>query len=166
MKNIIKKMVVLALMIALNIVLSRNIAIINLWNFKISFTFVTLIITGYLYGPLYSALVGGIGDFIGALLFPIGPYNPLFTITAILSGLVFGMFYEKNIEYKYIFIECPINQIFVSLLLNTYFIALVYDKSYLLMLSTRIIQTIIMIVVQIPTIMLLRPFLKDLKRRI
>lgn len=158
-----KKIVLLALLVALNIVLSRIVPAINAWNMKISLTFITMVIAGNLYGPAYSALVGALGDFIGSLLFPIGAYNPLFTLTALLSGLTFGIFFEKNMEIKYAAIECLANNIFVTLLLNSWFIAITYNASFTALLATRSIQAIVMFVVQMLLIIVLKPAVNRLR---
>lgn len=158
-----KKIVLLALLIGLNIVLSRIVPAINAWNMKISLTFITMVIAGNLYGPVFSILVGGLGDFIGSLLFPIGAYNPLFTITAILSGLIFGIFYEKNMEPKYAVIECLTNNIFVTLLLNSWFISITYNTSFTALLATRSLQALVMFVIQMLLIIVLKPAVKRLR---
>ena len=158
-----KKIVLLALLVALNIVLSRIVPAINAWNMKISLTFITMVIAGNIYGPIYSVLVGALGDFIGSLLFPIGAYNPLFTITAALSGLVFGIFYEKNMETKHAAIECLINNICVTLLLNSWFISITYNTSFTALLATRSIQALVMFVVQMLLIIVLKPAVTRLR---
>lgn len=157
-----KKLVVLALMIALNIVFSRLIPAVNVWNTKIAFTFITLVVTGYLYGPIYSGLVGGVGDLIGALLFPIGEFNPLFTLTAIMSGVIFGIFHKKNLELSYVIIESLLNHIFVTILLNSWFIAISYNASFVALLATRSLQSLVMFVIEIILITLLKPAIKRL----
>ena len=158
-----KDLVMLALLIGLNIVLSRLVPLINLWNMKISLTFVTLLIAGYLYGPLGAGLVGGVGDLIGSLLFPIGAYNPLFTLTAVISGVIFGFFRHDNLSFTNTILACIINQIGVSLLLNTWFIAITYNASFKALLSTRIIQAIVVLVIEVIVIRLINPFLPRLK---
>ncbi len=158
-----KDLVMLALLIGLNIVLSRLVPLINVWNMKISLTFVTLLIAGYLYGPLGGALVGGIGDLIGSLLFPIGAYNPLFTLTAVISGLIFGFFHHNDTGIVKTVLACVINQIGCSLLLNTWFISIVYNASFKALLSTRVIQAAVMLVIEFIVIRLLDPFLPRLR---
>jgi len=163
MKNIgTKKLVVIAWLIGLNIVFSRVLSI-NAYNFKISLTFTTIYIVGKLYGTKWSMLVAGLGDLIGALLFPIGAYNPLFTITAIISGFIFGTFcYEQNSFIKTV-VAVLISQLGCSLLLNTWFISIVYKTSFMVLLKTRIIQTLVMIIIQIPVIKGLEMFLNRIK---
>ncbi len=53
-------------------------------------------IAAYLYGPIGGAVVGGIADFIGAILFPIGAYFPGFTLTCVITGAVYGLFFAQE----------------------------------------------------------------------
>lgn len=164
MRNIrTKDLVMIALLIGLNIVLSRLVPVINAWNMKISLTFVTLLLAGYLYGPVGGMLVGGLGDLIGSLLFPIGAYNPLFTLTAVISGLIFGIFHYNNTKLINTVLACVINQIGCSLLLNTWFISIVYNASFKALLSTRVIQAAVMLVIEFIIIRMIEPLFPHLK---
>lgn len=160
-----RMLVTISLLIGLNVVFSRLISISTL-SFKISFTFLTLALAAYLYGPIVSCLIGGLGDLIGALLFPIGAFNPLFTITAILSGLVYGLLFYKDLDNKKIIIAILIDRIVVSLLINTYFISITYNSSYGALLLTRVYQNIVMIIVEYITLNLLRNSFSRLKEYI
>ena len=83
--------VYIGVLTAMEIVLNRFLSI-NAWNLKIGFSFVPVAIAGMLFGPIPAAIVAALGDFVGALVFPIGPYFPGFTFTAFLTGIVFGFF--------------------------------------------------------------------------
>ena len=48
-------------------------------------------------------LVFGLTDYIGAHLFPFGEYFVGFTISAIIKGLIYGVFlYPGNLEFPHI----------------------------------------------------------------
>ena len=162
-KNGIRRLVITSLLIGLNIVLSRLVSISNV-SFKISLTFITLIIAAYLYGPFYSCLVGGIGDLVGSLLFPIGAYNPLFTLTATLSGLVYGIFLHEKLKIKNIVLSVLIDKLVVSLLINTLIISILSNASFKALFLTRLYTNIIMIIVEIIVIISLKKFLMRLKK--
>ena len=163
--NNLKKLVLIAMLIALNIIFSRLISI-SAWNFKISLTFITGLIAGYFYGPLWSAVVCGVGDLIGSLLFPIGEYNPLFTLTAIVSGLIYGFFLYDNLETKNVIIAVLLNQLGCSLLLNTLFISIVYNTSYVHLLATRVVQSVVMLLIEFVVIKGLSVFLTKLRKKV
>lgn len=166
MKKIkIKDMILISLLIGLNIVIARFLSI-NVWNTKIGFAFLTVFVAAYIYGPIGGAIVGGMGDLIGALLFPVGPFYPAFTITACLLGIVFGLFLHHKDNVKNIIFAVLINELVLSLLLNTFWISILYNASFTALLITRSIQAIIMIVVEIISIKLLIKALPSLERRI
>ena len=58
-----------------------------------------LVIAAVVHGPVAAALVGGLGDMIGAIAFPTGSYFPGFTLTQVLMGLSFGLaLYRKPLH--------------------------------------------------------------------
>lgn len=80
----IKKIILSAMMIAIYLILDRFISI-KTPILKISFIFIPIIISAIYLGPIYTGIIAGIGDLIGALLFPFGTYILGFTISAILT---------------------------------------------------------------------------------
>lgn len=159
-----KDFVLISLLIGLNIVLSRFLSI-NAWNIKIGFTFVTIYVASYMYGPIIGGLVGGFGDLIGALLFPIGPYFPGFSFTAVLVGILFGVLLKKSDNLPRIIITCLLSEFILSLFLNTFWIHVLYNANYLALLATRVVQSAVMTFVEIITIKMLVKALPQLERR-
>lgn len=146
-KNNTKEMVTAAVLIAASIVLSRFLSI-NACNLKIGFTFVPVFVAAYLYGPLIGGMVGGIADFLGAVLFPIGPYFPGFTLTCALTGVVFGLLLHKKQSGLRVLAASAINQLILGLLLNTYWIVLLYGLSFRVLFLTRMVQCAVMLPVE------------------
>lgn len=144
----INMMVTLALLIGMEIIFARFLSI-SAWNIRIGFSFVPLAIAAMMYGPMGGAIVGGISDFLGAILFPTGAYFPGFTITAILTGIVLGVFLYKKQDMKRIVTAVCINQLILSFLVNSLWISILYGSPYIPLLGTRIFQTMILIPVQI-----------------
>ena len=145
---------VIAMLIAANVVLSRFLSF-NVWNLKIGFTFVTVVFAAYLFGPIAAALVGGLGGLIGALPFSIGPYFPGFTLTAVLTGICFGVFLYKKTSFAKICSCVAINELIGSALLNTLWIAVLYGSDFKAVLMSRLpTQILPMMVVEIVFIQL------------
>ena len=88
-------LVTLALLIAMNVILTRFFGIQTPIS-QINFSFVPVVLAALLYGPLPAALVGAVGDVLGAVLFPAGAYFPGFTLTSALGGLIYGLFLYKK----------------------------------------------------------------------
>ncbi len=86
-----KKLAVSAILVALAVVLTRVLAI-NTMLVKIGFGFVPIIVAAIYFGPFYTGVIAAIADVVGTLMFPVGAFNPAFTVTAFLSGLTYGLF--------------------------------------------------------------------------
>lgn len=143
-----KTITMLGVLIALEIILNRFLSI-NAWNIKIGFNFIPIAIAAIIYGPISAAIVGGLGDFIGAILFPIGAYFPGFTLTSALIGMVLGLFLHHKQSIIRIILAVGINQFILGLCLNTLWISILYGAGFVPLFFTRIFQCIILFPVQI-----------------
>ena len=90
---------VAAFLIAAEIVLNRF-ASINTMGLKIGFAFVPPTLAAIMFGPGMSAAVWGLSDMLGAILFPIGPYHPGFTVCAALMGVISGFLLNPDFTAK------------------------------------------------------------------
>lgn len=168
------KLCVSAMMVAAEIVLNRFCSI-NTAGWKIGFSFVPVVLTAMLYGSGMAALVGGLSDLCGALLFPIGPYHPGFTIVAALAGWNYGFFlHNTDVHRSFVFGEIHFttqwkktgfwhmllptlwNQLVLGLALNTVWVSMLYgSRTYWGWFLYRLPEYAVMI----PVIMLLMPAL-------
>ena len=57
---------------------------------EIRFMVLPVAAAGWLFGPVVGGLVGIVADVGGYLIKPTGPFFPGFTITSMLSGVIFG----------------------------------------------------------------------------
>ena len=138
-----QQLVLMAMLIAANVVLSRFLSI-SAWNIKIGFAFVPVVMAAIYMGPLQAALVGALGDFVGAILFPIGAYFPGFTLTAFLVGLTYGIFLHKKQSNTLIIAAVILTEVIGSLLLNTLWISILYGSPFMPLLATRVFQVLMM----------------------
>ena len=138
----------LGLLLAVEIVLSRFLSI-SAWNLKIGLSFIPVVLAAVLYGPLPAAILGGLGDFLGAILFPIGPYFPGFTLTAFLTGMIFGLFLYRRRTLPRILASVGIIQFVLGLLINSWWISLLYGSPYGPLLAARAVQAVALTVIQI-----------------
>lgn len=160
----VRTIVWLALFTALFIVLERFLSI-NVWNMRIGFAFIALAMAGMLYGPLAAGLVGAAGDILGMLLFPTGPYFPGFTLNAFLTGAVFGLFLYKGMTIKRMIGAVAVNQLILSLFVQTLWISMTYGAPYIGLLPVRLTQCLVMIPVQLMSLYLIgRPLANAMRR--
>lgn len=155
------KILLTALMAALKVILDRFLSY-NVWNQRIGFAFIAVAFSAALLGAPWAMLTAGLGDLIGALLFPTGAYFPGFTAVSALVGLCTGLFIHKNASLLRITASVLINHIFGTVILNSLWIALLYNKSgipffkyYLTLLPMRAAQAVLMTVIQIAVVWLL-----------
>ena len=151
----VQKVTRIALLIALEIVLSRFLSI-STPIAKIGFSFIPLAMIGMMYGPLYGGIAGGLCDFIGAILFPIGAYFPGYTLTAFLSGATYGLFLQKDGSKKWwkIIVASLIINLVYHLGINTYWTTLFTGKGYLALLPTRVFSNGVLMPMEIIVIKL------------
>ena len=148
----------LALLTALEIVLSRFLSF-SVWNVKIGFSFVPIAVAAMLYGPLAAGITAALADFMGAVLFPIGPYFPGFTLTAFLMGGVLGLFLRRKQDWKHIAGAVVINQFILGLFLNTCWISVLYETPFWALCPIRAAQSAVLTAMQIPIIHYVERFL-------
>ena len=161
-KNI-KTLTLMALLTAVEIVLSRFLSI-SAWNTKIGFAFIPVVVAAMLLGPYRAGLVAALADFLGAILFPIGVYFPGFTLTAFFMGLIYGLFLYKEQSFLRIVLAVAVHQLLLSLLLNTLWISVLYGSPYGPLLLTRLPQCGILAAVQLAVIPLLVKALPMLRK--
>ena len=121
-----------AMMTALTVVLNRFCSI-HTAGWTIGFAFVPVAMIAIVYGPAAGAVVGGLADLIGALLFPFGPYHPGFTVIGALMGAVYGWFlYEKKARFfPHILAPAVLNNLLLGLCVNTVWVSQLYgSKTY------------------------------------
>lgn len=101
--SIIQRIIVCAILAALGFVLDRFLGItfplFGVKSFSVNLSFVPIIFSGFIYGPVWGALVGALQDLLGAFLVPMGPFFIGYTATTAFVGACagfFGMIFLKN----------------------------------------------------------------------
>ncbi len=160
---------VMGMLTAMEVVLERVVAI-NVLTFKINLAFIPMAVAAYLYGPVGGAVVYGLGDIIGTLLFPVGAYNPLFTLTNVLIGILYGLCLRGELKIWKIAIGPIIARTVGTLGLNALWIYIFFikgKKGYWAFLLTRVPEAAIMLaaelIILIPLFMGCRNWLNHLK---
>ena len=143
-----KQTAICGILVACEIVLSRFCSI-NAWNIKIGFNFIPIAVAAILFGAFPAGIVAAMGDFLGAVLFPIGPYFLGFTVTAFAIGIMLGLLLHQRQDWKHIIFAVVLNQLLLSLLLNSLWISILYSAPFRPLLVTRSVQVIILTPIQI-----------------
>ncbi|MGI5976248.1 MAG: folate family ECF transporter S component [Candidatus Limivicinus sp.] len=155
MKTATKKLTVSAILLAAAILLTRVLAF-NTPIMKIGLGFAAIAFCAMAYGPGWAALLAALADFLGSLLFPTGPYFPGFSLTAALTGLIFGLcLYRRSSALKSALLASGLNVVLVSFLANTAMISYITSASYPALLAVRAVQLAVMLPLQFIVIFML-----------
>lgn len=160
----VNQLVMMGVLVAMDVILARFLSI-NTPVTRIGFAFVARVIAAIAFGPLQAAAVGGIADFIGAIVFPTGGYFPGFTVTAAMIGLIYGLFLHRKVTVVRIVGAVATSQIVCSLGLNTLWLSMMTGSSFAALLSTRLIQAAVTGAAQVITIVLMQGTFVLIKRQ-
>jgi ECF transporter S component (folate family) len=144
-----KKFVFIGLFIAIDILLTYVFSI-QTPIIRISFGFIPVALSAMLFGPVLGGITGALSDILGMLIFPKGAYFPGFTVSAFLSGFIYGIFlYKKHVSVIRISIASIINIVLIDMVLNSLWLSILMAKGFLGILLPRIIKSLIMFPIQV-----------------
>ncbi len=142
-RNYLTVIVTVALLIALNVILTRFLSI-NTTFLRIGFGVLPVAIAGIAFGPFWGAVTGAVGDILGMIIFPSGEYFPGFTLTALLTGVVFGLvLYNKTVSIPRLLTAASLVCIPLNLLLDTLWLHMMYGNGFLVLLPGRAVKCIL-----------------------
>jgi len=146
-----KKMVMVSLLIAMQIVLERFVPLVNLGNIRVSFTFVPVSICSIIFGPLTGGLSAFIADFLGMLIAPggQGAYHFGFGLTTFLGGVTYGLIAKKfGVKTVSMLVAVIICQIVLGAIVNTYWLIDLLGQGYMALFPARLLKSVIMVPIQ------------------
>lgn len=141
-----------SLLIALNVVLTR-VGSIRIGGggveiVRIGFGGYPVIFAGIVFGPIAGGIVGAVGDIIGMLISPMGPYMPHFTLSAALTGIIPGlvmiMAFKESNESKRSFwklvVAIGIGQVITSIFMVPYFMQTLFSVPMITTVPGRLVS--------------------------
>jgi ECF transporter S component (folate family) len=138
-------LVVTGFMIALSVVLSKLISV-NISFLRIGFGFLPIAVLAIMYGPVIAAIGYGVADLLGAWLLPTGTFFPGFTVSAVLTGIIFGVcLYKKEVTVVRALIASALVCLVVNLLLNTWWLTFLIGKGFKVLLASRAVKEVVAI---------------------
>lgn len=117
---------------------------------QIGFSYLATALLGMTFGPVMGAVAAGLGDIIKFIIKPTGIFFPGYTLTAMVGGLIYGIFFYKN---KVSITRCIFAKVLINLLanlgLNTLWSYILTGKAFWLIIQPRIWKNIGMLPVEI-----------------
>ena len=120
-------------------------------SLKIYFSFLVVGLGCMCYGPCVGMMAGAIIDSVGFLLSSYGePYFPGYLVTAVLSGLIYGvLLYKRKPTLLRIIVVRLIINYGSNVLLGSVWKAMLYGKGYLYYLTSGAIKNTLMLPVEV-----------------
>ena len=162
----VETITITAMLIACQVVLG-NLLQVPLLGKQYNFGFIPIALAGALMGPVPAMLVGGLGDLIGAHIFPAGAYFPGFTLTNVLVGLVCGLIlHGRKPSWRRVIAAVVISLAGFNLLLNSLWLSMlayVPGRGYLMWVAVRAPNYLIEVPVNVALCYLLLQAMKRVK---
>ena len=120
-------------------------------SLKIYFSFLAVSLGCMCYGPVVGMMAGAIIDTVGFLLAGYGePYFPGYLITAMLSGLIYGvMLYSPKLTLPRIIVTRLIINYGSNVLLGSVWKAMLYGKGYLYYFTSGLVKNTTMLPIEV-----------------
>ena len=120
-------------------------------SLKIYFSFLVISLGCRCYGPVVGMMVGAIVDSLGFLLSGYGePYFPGYLLTAILSGLIYGVgLYRKPLRWWRVLAVRLVINYGSNVLLGSVWKAMLYGKGYYYYFTTGLVKNTTLLPVEV-----------------
>lgn len=143
-----KKMAYLALLMALHIFLSFFYIQVS-DNLRIYFTFFIVIIVAIAF-PLKIALgYAVIEDLIAFFIYPTGPFFIGYTLTALLSMLIYALVLQKHVNIKNIIIAKTLVNLLINVALGSLWSAILYSRGFLYYFGVSFFKNVFLLPLEI-----------------
>lgn len=164
----VQTIAVCAMMLALRIILGMftNFTLAIMPFVKIGFSFIPIVITAYLYGPVCAAIVSGAGDILSLVLANPTAFslNPALTACYIWEGILYGLvLYQSEFKLKDIIIAKAAVLLLCSLPLNTLILSGMMNIPYWTLLLYRAAVLVPFGVIEVLITRLIKPLLNRIK---
>ena len=160
-----KRLTLLAMFIALQIVLSKFLMLQLAPSVRLSIDSVPILLAGLWFGPFAGGLVGALADFLGTILFPTaGAYFPPLTIAFFMIGLTAGLLSRwincKN-QLLRVVIIVVVSEFFGSYLSKSFALSLLIGVPFTGLLAARALPVGIVTIVNTLLVALLNRMLGE-----
>lgn len=133
---------------------------------RLSLAYLPVAAMGFFFGPVVAVCGAGAIDLINFMLKPMGGFNPGITLCALITGLIYGIFfYQKKLTLPRVSLAFFTNALLSNLLFKSYFLALFYGTTWSAMMITRAPIQVLMLVFETALFMAAAPLFKLIKSK-
>lgn len=146
-----RRLVIIGLLTAVSIVLTRFASIMIGNMIRLSFGEVPIILSGLLLGPAAGGLTGAAADLVGFFLNPHGAAfpHPGFTLTAALTGILPVTILrfirrDSNFSFLQLAVAIGLTDLLTSIVLNTLWLTQILGRGFFVLLPMRAVARVIL----------------------
>ncbi len=111
---------------------------------RITFGFLPIALFGVMFGPWKTGAMAALADIIGTSMFGMSIFFPGFTLSAFLTGWIYGyFFYQQHITWKNAWLPFLLVTVLIHLGLNTLWLMLLYQKAAEVIFVSRLCKNIL-----------------------
>lgn len=149
----LREMCTMSLLVAITVLLAIYATFRVGGAIKVPMKFVSVFITGALFGPLPAALTGLLGDILNAFLVPVGPPLPQISLIEFISGFIYGFFFYKKLSFSRAYFVSVVLCVLAQGLLDTFVTSFAlygagYFPSYVTAVTVRFPATVLKAIIQ------------------
>ncbi|GFZ27302.1 folate family ECF transporter S component [Lactobacillus corticis] len=136
----LRRLVLLGIIVAMKIVLGRF--TVGPTYVQVGLGFIGSVLLGYMFGPVWGAIGGGISDLVSSALFGnTGGFFIGFTITAMVGPLIYGLLlYKQPVKIWRIVVATLLVTLIANVGLNTLWIHIMYNAPFKQLLAARALK--------------------------
>jgi len=162
----LRVLVLTALLTALQIV-AMSFSVDVLPTLRVSFAFVFQAAAGMLFGPVVAAMQCVAADLIKSLLLPTGAFFPGYTLTALLTGVVYGcFFYRARVTWPRALCAKGLVNVLLHIGLNTLWMAMTLNQGVWAILPDRVLKNLGLLAIEVPMLVATHTILRRIPRRL
>lgn len=162
----IKLMCFMALMMALNIVVSSFFIPLGDSSLRVYFSFLPTSIASMTGGPVFALCYGFVVDILGFIIHPTGVFFPGYTLSSMLGALIYAIFlFHQQITVVKLFLAKLCVNVFVNIMLGCLWNEIQFGKGYLYYLFKSVPKNLLLLPLEVFMLyLMLKAFLPIMKK--
>lgn len=122
---------------------------------EVGFDFLAAAAIGYMCGPWVAGLSGIVTDVFGYVLRPNGPYFPGWTLSAILAGILYGLWYYRRPVRLWRVMACKAMAVVLfNFLLTPLWLHCLYGQAFVVLSGMRVVKNVIKFPIDVALLLL------------
>ena len=140
---------ILSILIAMHVLIS-SVFIPVAPGLRIYATFFVIALAGVVAGPTTAIFYGFICDILGVIIHPSGPFFIGYTITTMMSSMIYALFlYKQKITVVKLFSAKLIVNLFCNVFLNSIWNYILFDKAFIYFVSKSIVKNVLLLPIEV-----------------